>query len=60
MTNNPLKIAALKSAGLEVVADERILGRKTDQNVHYLATKRDRAGHMIDLDQLSTQGLVGD
>ncbi|NDA46460.1 MAG: GTP cyclohydrolase II RibA [Alphaproteobacteria bacterium] len=60
MTNNPFKIAALKEAGLEVVADERILGRKTDQNVHYLATKRDRAGHMIDLDSLSTPGLVSD
>ncbi len=60
MTNNPFKIAALKDAGLEVVADERILGRKTDQNVHYLATKRDRAGHMIDLDSLSTQGLISD
>ena len=50
MTNNPEKIAALKAAGLEVVADVRSVGRSTAENVRYLATKRDKAGHMIDLD----------
>ena len=50
MTNNPLKIAAVEAAGLEVVSDERILGRLTDQNIRYLATKRDRAGHFIDVE----------
>ena len=50
MTNNPLKIAAVEAAGLEVVSDERILGRLTDQNVRYLASKRDRAGHFIDVE----------
>ncbi|HEY8578395.1 MAG TPA: GTP cyclohydrolase II RibA [Beijerinckiaceae bacterium] len=56
MTNNPLKIAALKSAGLQVVSDQRILGRMNDHNVRYLASKRDRAGHFIDVDQLSVYG----
>ena len=51
MTNNPLKIAALEAAGLEVVSDRRILGRLTDQNIRYLASKRDRAGHYIDVDE---------
>ena len=50
MTNNPEKIAALKSAGLDVVADVRSVGRSTAENVRYLATKRDKAGHMIELD----------
>jgi GTP cyclohydrolase II len=50
MTNNPMKIAALEAAGLAVVATERILGRATDENVGYLASKRDRAGHDIDFD----------
>ena len=50
MTNNPFKIAALEQGGLEVVSDQRILGRKTDHNVRYLAAKRDRAGHFIDVD----------
>ena len=55
MTNNPAKIAALETAGLEVVSDRRILGRTTDQNVRYLASKRDRAGHFIDMDGAPAQ-----
>ena len=50
MTNNPFKIAALEHAGLDVVADQRIIGRLNDHNVRYLASKRDRAGHYIELD----------
>ncbi|MDB5546139.1 MAG: cyclohydrolase [Hyphomicrobiales bacterium] len=49
MTNNPVKIAALEDAGLIVAEDQRIVGRLTDQNVRYLASKRDRAGHFIDM-----------
>jgi len=60
MTNNPLKIAALESAGLEVVSDHRILGRKTDHNVSYLAAKRDRAGHFIDVDDGPAKGGEGE
>jgi GTP cyclohydrolase II len=33
-----------------VVSDQRVLGRPTAENVRYLASKRDRAGHYIDLD----------
>ncbi|MCC0005094.1 MAG: GTP cyclohydrolase II RibA [Methylobacteriaceae bacterium] len=47
-TNNPNKIAALAAAGLEVVEQERVIGRRTPQNIGYLAAKRDRAGHSID------------
>lgn len=50
LTNNPEKIAALEAAGLDVVADLRSVGRSTAENVRYLATKRDKAGHMIELD----------
>lgn len=50
MTNNPDKIESLRRAGLDVVCDQRILGRPTPENVHYLIAKRDRAGHLIDLD----------
>jgi GTP cyclohydrolase II len=50
MTNIPLKIASLKNAGLEVVSDQRILGRKTDHNVRYLASKRDRGGLFFEQD----------
>ena len=57
MTNNPVKIAALRAAGLEVVDDQRVLAAN-DQNVLYLASKRDRAGHFIDLDELAAYGAV--
>ncbi|WP_051356712.1 GTP cyclohydrolase II RibA [Azorhizobium doebereinerae] len=55
ITNNPQKIAALKAAGIDVVADRRVLGRPTAENVRYLASKRDRAGHYIDFDALTAR-----
>ena len=58
LTNNPVKIAALEQAGLEVVSDRRIEGRKNDHNIRYLASKRDRAGHFIDVDDASAQGVL--
>jgi GTP cyclohydrolase II len=60
MTNNPLKIAALREAGLSVVSDERVLGRPTAENVRYLASKRDRAGHFIDLDAMAARAPAQD
>ncbi|MCC0003084.1 MAG: GTP cyclohydrolase II RibA [Methylobacteriaceae bacterium] len=58
LTNNPAKIAALEEAGLEVVAQQRVYGRPTPQNVGYLAAKRDRAGHSIDA-ELETPAATG-
>ncbi len=56
MTNNPTKIAALEAGGLDVVSDQRIIGRTTEQNVSYLAAKRDRAGHLIEADEEPVAG----
>lgn len=55
LTNNPAKIAALRRAGLNVVADQRVHGRPTAENVLYLASKRDRAGHYIDMDDVNAR-----
>lgn len=60
MTNNPIKIAALREAGLEVVAEKRVIGRPTAENVRYLASKRDRAGHFIDMDALIARASAKD
>ncbi|HEV2602305.1 MAG TPA: GTP cyclohydrolase II RibA [Microvirga sp.] len=60
MTNNPEKIGALERAGLEVVSDQRVIGRPTAQNVRYLASKRDRAGHFIDLEGLAARTPMQD
>lgn len=58
MTNNPEKIGALHAAGLEVVADNRAYGRPTAENIRYLASKRDRAGHFIDFDAMVAHAPV--
>jgi GTP cyclohydrolase II len=55
MTNNPEKIGALKAAGLEVASEKRVLGRPNPNNVRYLASKRDRAGHFIDFEALAAR-----
>ena len=51
LSNNPLKSAALESAGVAVERVERHEGRVTHENHGYLRTKRDRMGH--DLRSLS-------
>ncbi|MEN5081378.1 GTP cyclohydrolase II RibA [Bosea sp. TWI1241] len=60
LTNNPVKIGALEDAGLEVAATRRVLGRPNAHNVRYLASKRDRAGHMIDMDALMQRAAPQD
>ncbi|MBU3076947.1 GTP cyclohydrolase II [Sphingomonas quercus] len=47
LTNNPAKVAGLAAAGIEVV--ERV-AHKAGENTHnhgYLATKRDKTGHLL-------------
>ena len=48
LTNNPEKKKALEDAGLQVVAEQRVIGRPTEQNARYLEAKRLKAGHTID------------
>jgi GTP cyclohydrolase II len=47
MTNNPAKVAALEAEGVTVA--ERVAHQlpANPHNVRYLATKRDRAGHLL-------------
>ena len=47
MTNNPKKVAALEAAGISVA--ERVPHQLPDNphNQRYLATKRDRSGHLL-------------
>ena len=47
MTNNPRKVAALRDAGLDVVSTHRAPARTTAHNAKYLATKRDKGGHLL-------------
>lgn len=47
MTNNPRKVEALETAGIEV--GERVAHQLPDNpyNARYLATKRDKSGHLL-------------
>jgi len=49
LTNNPRKIIGLEAYGLEIVRRAPIVIRPTRHNRRYLATKRDKLGHLLDL-----------
>lgn len=48
LTNNPKKIVGLEGYGLEIVERLPLQIEPNDVNRHYLETKRDKLGHMID------------
>ena len=48
LTNNPDKIAALAACGVEVVDREAHQFAPNGVNDHYLATKAERFGHLLD------------
>jgi 3,4-dihydroxy 2-butanone 4-phosphate synthase/GTP cyclohydrolase II len=47
MSNNPLKIAALREAGLEIVERVPIELIPREQSVNYLKTKKEKMGHLL-------------
>jgi GTP cyclohydrolase II len=59
LTNNPAKIAALRQAGLDVVERLPIGGEINRHNERYITTKRDRAGHLIDVSTLPVARQAG-
>ncbi len=48
LTNNPKKIAGLEGYGLQVVETVPIVAQPNPDNIHYLETKREKMGHIID------------
>jgi len=49
MTNNPRKIVGLEAFGLEIAKRRSIELKSNPNNRKYLATKRDKLGHLLDL-----------
>jgi 3,4-dihydroxy 2-butanone 4-phosphate synthase/GTP cyclohydrolase II len=47
LTNNPAKIDALRSHGIEVVERKPVVVPPQRENIDYLRTKRERMGHLI-------------
>ena len=53
MTNNPAKYGGLEGFGLEIVDRVPLLTEPNPENIHYLRTKRERMGHLLeDLDDV--------
>jgi 3,4-dihydroxy 2-butanone 4-phosphate synthase/GTP cyclohydrolase II len=48
LTNNPAKRAGLEGYGLSIVERVPIETTPTEQNLHYLKTKREKLGHLLD------------
>ncbi|MBB5873162.1 3,4-dihydroxy 2-butanone 4-phosphate synthase/GTP cyclohydrolase II [Allocatelliglobosispora scoriae] len=57
LTNNPAKRAGLEGYGLSVVGREALPIREHPENRRYLETKRDRMGHLLELDD-HTEGVA--
>jgi 3,4-dihydroxy 2-butanone 4-phosphate synthase/GTP cyclohydrolase II len=58
LTNNPAKRAGLEGYGLSVIGREPLPSRPHPENVHYLRTKRDRMGHLLDDLEQVVEGLL--
>lgn len=52
LTNNPQKLASLRSSGMQVVGRIALTGEVTMENETYLRTKAARSGHLLDVDAL--------
>ncbi|OGH55821.1 MAG: bifunctional 3,4-dihydroxy-2-butanone 4-phosphate synthase/GTP cyclohydrolase II [Candidatus Lindowbacteria bacterium RIFCSPLOWO2_12_FULL_62_27] len=50
LTNNPKKVVGLKGYGLEIVEQVPIQTTPTENNLDYLRTKKEKLGHLIQLD----------
>ncbi|MGY4877185.1 GTP cyclohydrolase II [Vreelandella aquamarina] len=47
LTNNPLKVAALREGGIDIVSRQALYGSVNDHNQRYLLAKANRAGHYL-------------
>jgi 3,4-dihydroxy 2-butanone 4-phosphate synthase/GTP cyclohydrolase II len=48
LTNNPAKYGGLEGYGLEIVGRVPLLTQPNPENIHYLRTKRERMGHLLE------------
>lgn len=48
LTNNPDKLAAMTACGVDVIGRELHAIAPNGENDHYLATKAERFGHLLD------------
>jgi 3,4-dihydroxy 2-butanone 4-phosphate synthase / GTP cyclohydrolase II len=48
MTNNPAKYGGLEGFGLDIVERVPLQSEPNPENIHYLRTKRERMGHLLE------------
>jgi len=48
LTNNPAKRAGLEGYGLSILERVPLETEPTEENIHYLRTKREKLGHLLD------------
>ena len=51
ISNNPLKLQALEDAGLKIVERVSIEVNSAESAAHYLRTKKEKMGHLLDLNR---------
>ncbi|MGB9561628.1 MAG: bifunctional 3,4-dihydroxy-2-butanone-4-phosphate synthase/GTP cyclohydrolase II, partial [bacterium] len=51
LTNNPRKVVALEGYGLKIVERVPIVAKPRKENLKYLKTKKEKLGHIIDLEE---------
>jgi 3,4-dihydroxy 2-butanone 4-phosphate synthase/GTP cyclohydrolase II len=51
ISNNPLKLRALEEAGLKIVERVSIQVEPTEKAVRYMRTKKEKLGHLLQLDR---------
>jgi 3,4-dihydroxy 2-butanone 4-phosphate synthase/GTP cyclohydrolase II len=54
ISNNPLKLSAIEDAGLKIVERVSIQVDSGEEAVNYLRTKKEKLGHLLELDHLSS------
>ena len=52
LTNNPQKVSFLKEAGIQVLERVPLQLEPTSCNIEYLKTKRDKLGHLLEIEEL--------
>jgi len=55
LTNNPKKIIGFQGYGLEVVEQIPIIAKPNPYNIHYLETKKNKMGHLLEIPEVDSK-----
>ena len=55
LTNNPKKVVGLEGYGLRVVETLPLIARPNPINIHYLETKQQKMGHLLEMEELTEE-----